>query len=343
MIGQEEEKTQMKGTKWMILLCAAMLSCGMTVSAAPFDPAYYAAQNPDVVQAVGEDEAALELHYSTFGAAEGRAANAQEAVALNAKTPVSFEEFDPAYYAEQNPDVTVLLGTDPAALYAHYVLFGAAEGRLPKAPEVVDPYARFASSDTGSRSSRHSDDDDDDDDEDNSGSAGSGSAGSGSGSGSGSSGTTTHEPIWGDWKPTELGTSAIFHKRTCTVAGCTISSHTETNPCRGVQYEYKDGTYHTRTCPTCNRADVTEHTVTFASDADPGHHTLKCQNCRETIVDNEACKTTDEWKIYWGNAKKCGKVCVISEWNAEHIDESTLQDHDLDETGRCKHCNEQIR
>lgn len=178
----------MKGTKWMILLCAAMLSCGMTVSAAPFDPAYYAAQNPDVVQAVGEDGAALELHYNTFGAAEGRAANAQDAAARNAAAQktgsiASFEEFDPEYYAEQNPDVTALLGADPAALYAHYVMNGAAEGRASSAAEAAEnekaaeasresakaeenPYARFASSAASSKSSKHSKHSDDENDDD---------------------------------------------------------------------------------------------------------------------------------------------------------------------------------
>ena len=39
--------------------------------------------------------------------------------------------FDAEFYAAKYPDVVVALGTDPATLYAHYVLFGKSEGRLP--------------------------------------------------------------------------------------------------------------------------------------------------------------------------------------------------------------------
>ena len=41
--------------------------------------------------------------------------------------------FDPAFYAATYPDVAAAMGTDPAALYQHYVQFGKAEGRLPYA------------------------------------------------------------------------------------------------------------------------------------------------------------------------------------------------------------------
>lgn len=42
--------------------------------------------------------------------------------------------FDAEYYAAQNPDVVKAMGTDEAALYQHYTMFGIKEGRLPYAP-----------------------------------------------------------------------------------------------------------------------------------------------------------------------------------------------------------------
>ena len=41
--------------------------------------------------------------------------------------------FDAQYYAESNPDVVSVFGTDPNYLYLHYVVCGKAEGRLPYA------------------------------------------------------------------------------------------------------------------------------------------------------------------------------------------------------------------
>lgn len=37
--------------------------------------------------------------------------------------------FDAAYYAEANPDVVAALGTDPVALWNHYITYGKSEGR----------------------------------------------------------------------------------------------------------------------------------------------------------------------------------------------------------------------
>ena len=42
--------------------------------------------------------------------------------------------FDAEYYADQNPDVTAVLGRDADALYQHYVLVGKSEGRNPVVP-----------------------------------------------------------------------------------------------------------------------------------------------------------------------------------------------------------------
>ena len=153
----------MRNRKWMVMLCATVLTCGMTVNAAPFDAAYYAAQNPDVVAAVGNDAAMLELHYNTFGAAEGRMANAEDAAAKAGRNSVvGIEAFDAAYYAAQNPDVAAIYGDDVLSLYTHYINFGAAEGRAPSAAAAAkkagssseNPYARFAAG--GSSSGHHS-------------------------------------------------------------------------------------------------------------------------------------------------------------------------------------------
>lgn len=40
------------------------------------------------------------------------------------------EGFDPVFYAQTYPDVAAAIGTDPQALYCHYLTSGAAEGRL---------------------------------------------------------------------------------------------------------------------------------------------------------------------------------------------------------------------
>lgn len=47
--------------------------------------------------------------------------------------------FDPEYYAANNPDVVAVMGTDTANLYAHYVLCGKLEGRLPYEGQVAQP------------------------------------------------------------------------------------------------------------------------------------------------------------------------------------------------------------
>lgn len=50
------------------------------------------------------------------------------ATTINVKAEESVG-FDPVYYANEYPDVVNALGTDPAILYQHYVLFGIKEGR----------------------------------------------------------------------------------------------------------------------------------------------------------------------------------------------------------------------
>lgn len=47
--------------------------------------------------------------------------------------------FDAEYYAQNNPDVVAVLGTDRDVLYSHYTLCGINEGRLPYAPGAEMP------------------------------------------------------------------------------------------------------------------------------------------------------------------------------------------------------------
>lgn len=72
--------------------------------------------------------------------------------------------FDPEWYGAQYPDVTAALGTDPAALYRHYQQFGAAEGRMPYAPDadlsVVPDYQRTPVMQEGISYTEIADDDD---------------------------------------------------------------------------------------------------------------------------------------------------------------------------------------
>lgn len=45
--------------------------------------------------------------------------------------------FDAEYYAQNNPDVTAMYGTDKEALFFHYVTYGKAEGRLAYGDDTV--------------------------------------------------------------------------------------------------------------------------------------------------------------------------------------------------------------
>ena len=59
-----------------VMMCAAVLCAGISsfpaYASSKFDPAYYAAANPDVAAVCGTDEASLLRHYMNFGMAEGR-------------------------------------------------------------------------------------------------------------------------------------------------------------------------------------------------------------------------------------------------------------------------------
>ncbi|MBR4542718.1 MAG: hypothetical protein IKO53_00770 [Lachnospiraceae bacterium] len=85
-----------------------------------FDGEYYAANNPDVVAAMGTSTAALYAHYQVCGKTEGRLA-----------TAASGDGFDAAYYAAKYPQVAAVMGTDANMLFFHYAVCGKTEGRFP--------------------------------------------------------------------------------------------------------------------------------------------------------------------------------------------------------------------
>lgn len=58
----------------------------ININGTMFDPEYYAAANPDVVQALGTSTEALYNHYITFGKAEGRKPAAENLAATETQT-----------------------------------------------------------------------------------------------------------------------------------------------------------------------------------------------------------------------------------------------------------------
>lgn len=74
----------------------------------------------------------------------GVAVQAQSATQLAAQPAVqqSFDSviFNAAFYAMANPDIAQVIGTDPAALYQHFVTSGMAEGRQGAATFNVQVY-----------------------------------------------------------------------------------------------------------------------------------------------------------------------------------------------------------
>lgn len=79
-----------------------------------FDADYYALQNPDVVNQLGMDEAALFDHFCTCGLYELRQPN---------------EEFNVTAYAAAYNDLSAAFGTDVILYYKHNYEFGRNEGR----------------------------------------------------------------------------------------------------------------------------------------------------------------------------------------------------------------------
>lgn len=62
-------------------------------------------------------------------------------------TSFGTEKFDPDFYAGQNPDVVEVFGTNPEALYVHYITYGKTEGRLPYEEAVDIPVERLGDTD----------------------------------------------------------------------------------------------------------------------------------------------------------------------------------------------------
>lgn len=90
-----------------------------------FDPVYYANKWADL-KALNLDAATLFAHYNLFGVWEGRSAGAM------------FDKFDGTKYLSDNPDVAGyvdafvkdFLGSRSNGAIAHYVIYGANEGRM---------------------------------------------------------------------------------------------------------------------------------------------------------------------------------------------------------------------
>lgn len=84
---------------------------------AVFNPEYYAANNPDVAAAIGNDSTQLLTHFILNGMKEGRVGNA---------------DFNVHTYQSKNPDLQAAFGNDLALYYIHYCNSGKSEGRPAK-------------------------------------------------------------------------------------------------------------------------------------------------------------------------------------------------------------------
>ena len=117
-------KKQIK--KFVVLaLAVGMLATSVLGTSAAFDPVYYAAQNPDVVKALGNSPAMLKLHYDMFGRKEARMSNKND---VEGQLRRLFNADD---YAKLFPDVKKAFGNDKEAMFNHYIAFGLLEGRRP--------------------------------------------------------------------------------------------------------------------------------------------------------------------------------------------------------------------
>ena len=87
-----------------------------------FNAKYYAENNLDIKEAVGDDEKDLLNHFLEYGMKEGR---------------VGVENFDVKYYRENNPDLAEAFGEDLPLYYKHYIEFGNKEGRKGSSEDVA--------------------------------------------------------------------------------------------------------------------------------------------------------------------------------------------------------------
>ncbi len=158
--------TQVEGDEMLLGIISQARGAMVSVSAATgtilnddfqsaFSLAAYRALNPDLLNAFGNDDAALLRHYLSNGQAENRVTNGFNAEAYAALNPDLFkafglntdalishyvnygraegrlaEGFDALAYAALNPDLYAVFGTDRSALVNHYIDHGREEGRL---------------------------------------------------------------------------------------------------------------------------------------------------------------------------------------------------------------------
>ncbi|WP_026664354.1 L,D-transpeptidase [Butyrivibrio sp. FC2001] len=61
------------------------------------------------------------------------------------RMPAKADGFDANFYAQKYPDVVAVFGNDPAALYNHYVTYGAKEGRSQNQAEDTAKYQAMLS------------------------------------------------------------------------------------------------------------------------------------------------------------------------------------------------------
>lgn len=76
--------------------------------------------NPDEDDSDSEDEDGLEDEDN---------GDEDESDEKTLEEQMAADNFDPVYYAENNPDVVAIYGDSPEALYKHYLDYGKAEGR----------------------------------------------------------------------------------------------------------------------------------------------------------------------------------------------------------------------
>ena len=119
-----------------------------------FDPVYYAFSNPAAVTEAGNDPEALYYHFITKGIHQGYLCNSYFNILRYRLDHPELEEllgdnwdmwvqsffkgisgltslramFDPVFYAASHPEVAIQYGTDPEALYHHYINFGLMNG-----------------------------------------------------------------------------------------------------------------------------------------------------------------------------------------------------------------------
>lgn len=105
------------------LMVSILFKFCSTTLAADFDPLWYAEQNPDVVEELGDSPEMLQLHYEMFGKTECRMSNSTDVEAKLRKL------FNAEEYAVLYPDVVEAFGDDPDTLFEHYIAYGILESR----------------------------------------------------------------------------------------------------------------------------------------------------------------------------------------------------------------------